>query len=207
MYEFVLAFSKYVWGVIWRAWFFSFALIYFYITCIITQKKLKPEETLACENMRFSSLFIPRCTVGPNIVGSCCIRLHTVANMHATNPNIVAPTMLGVVASNCTQHKTAGKFLTWFWVFLLKRKKIPTQGSNEEFRIPMSLSHHYTCTITATRQNSEKFKYIPKGVVLAPCWSENRYRFFPFQSWIGYGLQLNYGSVWINVLVASIIND
>ena len=25
----------------------------------------------------------PRCTAGPNIVGSCCIRLHTTANMHA----------------------------------------------------------------------------------------------------------------------------
>ena len=131
---------------------------------------------------------IPRCTVGPNIVGSCCICLHTIANMHATTPNIVGATMLGVVASISTQPKTPGKFLTWFWTFLLKRKKIPTQGSNEEFRIPMSLSHHYTYTITPTRQNSEKFKYIPKGVVLAPFWSENRYRFFPFQSGIGYGL-------------------
>ena len=25
----------------------------------------------------------PRCTAGPNIIGSCCIRLHTTANMHA----------------------------------------------------------------------------------------------------------------------------
>ena len=25
----------------------------------------------------------PRCTAGPNIVGSCCIRLHTSANTHA----------------------------------------------------------------------------------------------------------------------------
>ena len=37
----------------------------------------------------------PRCTAGPNIVGSCCIRLHTTANTHAT--------MLGVIASVCTQ--------------------------------------------------------------------------------------------------------
>ena len=44
-----------------------------------------------------------RCTAGPNIVGSCCIRLHTTANTHATTPNIVEPTMLGVVASVCTQ--------------------------------------------------------------------------------------------------------
>ena len=34
----------------------------------------------------------PRCTVGPNNVGSCCIRLHTTANTDATTPNIVGPT-------------------------------------------------------------------------------------------------------------------
>ena len=45
----------------------------------------------------------PRCTVGPNIVGSCCIRLQTTAHTHATTPNIVGATMLGVVASVCTQ--------------------------------------------------------------------------------------------------------
>ena len=44
----------------------------------------------------------PRCTAGPNIVGSCCIRLHTTANTDATTPNIVGPTMLGVVTSVCT---------------------------------------------------------------------------------------------------------
>ena len=45
----------------------------------------------------------PRCTAGPNIVGSCCIRLHTTANPHATTPNIVGATMLGFVASVGTQ--------------------------------------------------------------------------------------------------------
>ena len=45
----------------------------------------------------------PRRTAGPNIVGSCCIRLHTTANTHATTPNIVGATMLGVIASVCTQ--------------------------------------------------------------------------------------------------------
>ena len=40
----------------------------------------------------------PRCTAGPNIAGSCCIRLHTTANTHATTSNIVGATMLGVVA-------------------------------------------------------------------------------------------------------------
>ena len=40
----------------------------------------------------------PRCTAGPNIVGSCCIRLHTTANTHATTSNIVGATMLGPFA-------------------------------------------------------------------------------------------------------------
>ena len=31
---------------------------------------------------------LPRCTEGPNIVGSCCIRLHTTTNTHATTPKI-----------------------------------------------------------------------------------------------------------------------
>ena len=38
----------------------------------------------------------PRCTAGPNIVGSCCIRLHTAANMHATTPNIVGERSLSI---------------------------------------------------------------------------------------------------------------
>ena len=46
---------------------------------------------------------LPRCTAGPNIVGSCYIRLHTTTNTHATTLNIVGVTMLGVVASVCTQ--------------------------------------------------------------------------------------------------------
>ena len=45
----------------------------------------------------------PRCTAGLNIVGSCCIRLQTTANTNATTPKIVGATMLGVVASVCTQ--------------------------------------------------------------------------------------------------------
>ena len=48
----------------------------------------------------------PRCTAGPNIVGSCCIRLQTTANTDATTPNILGATMLGVVASVCTQPNT-----------------------------------------------------------------------------------------------------
>ena len=48
-------------------------------------------------------VFFPRCTAGPKLVGSWCIRLHTTANPHARTPNIVSATMLGVVVSVCTQ--------------------------------------------------------------------------------------------------------
>ena len=48
-------------------------------------------------------VFFPRCTLGPKLVGSCCIRLHTNANTQATTPNIVGATMLGAVAPVCTQ--------------------------------------------------------------------------------------------------------
>ena len=39
-----------------------------------------------------------------------------------------------------------------------------------------------------------------KGMVFAPCWSENGYTFCPFWSGIGYGLRGNYGSVWTYLL-------
>ena len=45
----------------------------------------------------------PRRTAGPNNVGSCCVRLRTTANTHPTTPHLVGATMLGVVASVCTQ--------------------------------------------------------------------------------------------------------
>ena len=49
----------------------------------------------------------PRCTAGPNIAGSCCMRLQTTAKTQATTPNIVGATMLGVVTSVCTQSKSS----------------------------------------------------------------------------------------------------
>ena len=42
---------------------------------------------------------LPWCTAGLNMAGSCCIRLHTTANMDTTTPNIVSCTMLEVVGS------------------------------------------------------------------------------------------------------------
>ena len=38
----------------------------------------------------------------PNIVGSCCIRLHTSANTIQQLPTFFGPTMLGIVSSVCT---------------------------------------------------------------------------------------------------------
>ena len=35
----------------------------------------------------------------PDNIGSCCVRLDTTANTNATTPNIVGPTILGVVTS------------------------------------------------------------------------------------------------------------
>ena len=56
----------------------------------------------------------PPCTVGPNIVGSSSIRLHTTANTHATTPNLVGATMLGAfVASVCTQPEAKVKNYPW----------------------------------------------------------------------------------------------
>ena len=39
-----------------------------------------------------SVISFPRCTAGPNIVGSCCIPWHTTTNTHATTPYIVGAT-------------------------------------------------------------------------------------------------------------------
>ena len=47
-----------------------------------------------CQHARNNSLHC-----WPNIVGSCCIRLNTTTNTHATTPYTVGPTMLGLVAS------------------------------------------------------------------------------------------------------------
>ena len=67
----------------------------------------------------------PGCTAGPNIVGSCCIRLHTTANTNATTPNIVGPTLLGVVASVCTPLPT------------------PTRNSQHCWELLHPFAHHY----------------------------------------------------------------
>ena len=67
-------------------------------------------------------VFFPRCTAGPKLVGSCCIRLHTTANTHATTANIVGGTMLGVVAPVCTQPKLLSSNVVCILSFLKYRK-------------------------------------------------------------------------------------
>ena len=79
----------------------------------------------------------PRCTAGPKIVGSCCIRLHTTANTHATTPNIVGATMLGVVAPVGTQPYT-----NFFFQQLQRPEKMPAMMHFTK----MILSRLSTCT-------------------------------------------------------------
>ena len=53
----------------------------------------------------------PRCTVGPNIVWSCCIRLHTTAHTHAKTPNIVGSCLHNNVGSCCARLHAALEIL------------------------------------------------------------------------------------------------
>ena len=58
----------------------------------------------------------PRCTAGPKIIGSWCSCLHNTGNTDATTPNIVSPTLLGVVVSVYTWLKCeriSTSYITW----------------------------------------------------------------------------------------------
>ena len=75
--------------------------------CTALPTLLRPRTLLRMVYKDLWLVSFPRCTVGLNNAESCCIRLHTTANTDATTPNIVAPTMLGVVAASvCTHPKT-----------------------------------------------------------------------------------------------------
>ena len=50
-------------------------------------------------------VFFPRCTAGPKLAGSCCFRLHTTANTHATMLRVVA-CVLAVVCKRMQQLPT-----------------------------------------------------------------------------------------------------
>ena len=52
----------------------------------------------------------PRCTAVPNIVESCCIRLHSTTA--TTTPNVVGAAMFGVVAFVCTYLKAYSETLS-----------------------------------------------------------------------------------------------
>ena len=70
-----------------------------------------------------------------NNVGSCCIRLHTTANTHATTHKNVGATVLGVVAFVCTKPKCdikAENSSTWC-EFHEGRKGLRPMGSNADY--------------------------------------------------------------------------
>ena len=72
-------------------------------------------------HMDFKVLWVvsfPQCTAGPNIVGSCCIRVHSTANTDATTPNIVDPVRLYIVLADNT-NRVKEKFCTVIVVFVL----------------------------------------------------------------------------------------
>ena len=72
-------------------------------------------------HMVFKVLWVvsfPRCTAGPNIVGSCYLRVHTSANTDATTPNIVDPVRLYIVLADNT-NRVKEKFCTVIVVFVL----------------------------------------------------------------------------------------
>ena len=72
-------------------------------------------------HMVFKVLWVvsfPRCTAGPNIDGSCYIRVHTSANTDATTPNIADPVRLYIVLADNT-NRVKEKFCTVIVVFVL----------------------------------------------------------------------------------------
>ena len=60
----------------------------------------------------------PRYTAGTNIVGSCCIRVHSTANTDVTTLNIVDPVSLYIVLADNTV-RVKEKFCTDIVVFVL----------------------------------------------------------------------------------------
>ena len=72
-------------------------------------------------HMIFKDLWVvsfPRCTAGPNIVGSCYIRVHSTGNTDATTPNIVDLVLLYIVLADNTD-RVKEKFCTVMVVFVL----------------------------------------------------------------------------------------
>ena len=72
-------------------------------------------------HMVFKVLWVvsfPRCTAGPNIVGSCYIRVHSTANTDVTTPNIADPVRLNIVLADNT-NRVKGKFCTVIVVSVL----------------------------------------------------------------------------------------
>ena len=81
-------------------------------------KLLGPRTRITQGLQSLMGCILPRCTAGPNIVGSCCIRVHTSANTDATTPNIVDPVRLYIVLADNT-NRVKEKFCTVMVVFVL----------------------------------------------------------------------------------------
>ena len=54
-------------------------------------------------------------TAGPKLVGSCCIRLHTIANTNATIPNIVGATIFQFLLFGFISLRTILKSILRLW--------------------------------------------------------------------------------------------
>ena len=68
-----------------------------------------------CWMLHVASVCTPCCMLF-RVVGSCYTRLRTTANTDATTPNVVGPTMLGVIAPVCTPLPTRTQQLPSFLV-------------------------------------------------------------------------------------------
>ena len=56
--------------------------------CSVVQQCWGHARALHMVNKVLWVVSFPRCTVGPNIVGSCCMHLHTTANIDVTTPKV-----------------------------------------------------------------------------------------------------------------------
>ena len=98
---------------------------------------------------------------GPNIAGSCCIRLHTTANTHATTPKIVGATMLELLRPFAISYSFLFTFIltaTHFHLalvaasisyFLTAATKLPCCSSNKKMSPLLFISpsrFSFSCT-------------------------------------------------------------
>ena len=86
-------------------------------------------------------VFFLQCTAGPKLVGSCCIHLHTTTNTHATTPNIVGATVLGVVVPVCTAAVNTSPWNEHF-VLLFSRNQLDSKITKVSIDIAVISRNH-----------------------------------------------------------------